>query len=104
MKDHLLGVRRLIGDDAGAANLGTSASRRRHGNDRQDALRVGAGPPVANVLEIPHRPDLPGHKGDDLAGIEPRAATERHDTIVVASFQRGNARRDVGCDRVRLDL
>ena len=87
MEDHLLGVRRLVGDDAGAADLGAGARGGRHGDDRQDALRVGAGPPVADVLEVPHRPGLAGHEGDDLAGIERRAAAEGDDAVMPAGLQ-----------------
>ena len=38
---------------------------------------VGARPPVADILEIPHRPGLAGHEGDDLAGIEPASRRRR---------------------------
>jgi hypothetical protein len=71
MEDHLLGVRRLVGDDAGAADFRAGARRGRHRDDREDALGVGAGPPVADILEIPHRPGLAGHEGDDLAVSSP---------------------------------
>jgi hypothetical protein len=68
--DHLLGLRRRLGDDAGAANLGARPRRGRHGNHGRDLVGFGARPPIADILEIPERPGLPGHEGNDLAGIE----------------------------------
>ena len=47
-----------------------------------DARRIGPRPPVADILEIPHRPRLAGHEGDDLAGIERGAAAEGDDAVV----------------------
>ena len=69
MEDHLLGVGRLVGDDAGAAHFRAGTGRGRHRDDGEDALGVGAGPPVADILEIPHRPGLAGHEGDDLGHV-----------------------------------
>ena len=77
----------LVGDHAGAADLGARAGGGRHRDDRQDAGRVGARPPVADVLEIPHRPRLAGHEGDDLAGIEPAAAAESDHPVMAAGAQ-----------------
>ena len=93
VEDHLLGVGRLVGDHAGAADLGAGAGGGRHGDDRGDALGIGAGPPVADVLEIPHRPRLAGHEGDDLAGIEPRAAAEGDDAVMAAARAAPRCRR-----------
>ena len=87
MEDDLLRVRRLVGDDAGAADLRAGAGRRRHGDDRRDPFGIGARPPVADILEIPHRPRLPGHEGDDLAGIERRAAAESDDAVMLAGLE-----------------
>ena len=92
MEDHLLGVRRLVGDDAGAADLGAGAGRGRHGDDRRDPVGVGARPPVADILEIPERPRLPGHEGDDLAGIERRAAAEGDDAVMLPPLRRRRCR------------
>ena len=47
-------------------------------------LGIGARPPVADILEIPHRPRLPGHEGDDLADVERRAAAEGDDAVMAA--------------------
>ncbi len=77
-------MRRLLGDHAGAADLRAGARRGRYGDDRRDLLGVGARPPVADILEIPERPGLPGHEGDDLAGIEARAAAEGDDPVMAA--------------------
>ena len=85
MEDHLLGVRRLVGDDARRGRL-PSRCRPWSAPRRSGAMPVGVGarPPVADVLEIPHRPRLAGHEGDDLAGIERRAAAEGDHAVVAA--------------------
>ena len=70
----------------------------------QDAGRIGAGPPVADILEIPDRPGLAGHEGDELAGIEARAAAEGDDAVMAAGAQHGNAVGDVALDRIGLDV
>ena len=85
MEDDLLGVGRLVGDRPPArptsepvpAVVGTATIGR-------DAVGVGARPPVADVLEIPHRPRLAGHEGDHLAGIERRAAAEGDHAVMLA--------------------
>ena len=104
MEDDLLGVGRLLRDDAGAADLGAGAGGGRHGDDRRDAVRIGARPPVADVLEVPHRPRLAGHEGDDLADVERRAAAERDDAVVAAGAEDGDAGGDVAFDRIGLDV
>ena len=58
--------------------------------------RVGARPPVADILEIPDRPRLSGHEGDELAGVEPAAAAEGDDAVMAAGLE------DVRRPRVRL--
>ena len=58
VEDHLLGLGREVGDHPGAADLGAGAGGGRHRDDRRDAGGIGAGPPVADVLEVPHRPGL----------------------------------------------
>ena len=50
-------------------------------------LGVGARPPVADILEIPDRPLLPGHEGDELADIEPAAAAEGDDAVMPAGLE-----------------
>ena len=67
-------------------------------------VRIGARPPVADILEIPHRPGLAGHEGDDLADIERGAAAEGDDAVMPAGAQGLEAGVDVGLDRVRLDV
>ena len=59
---------------------------------------VGARPPVADVLEIPHRPGLPGHEGDDLADVERGAAAESDDAVVAAGAIGGHAGVDIALD------
>ena len=104
VEDHLLGMGGLVGDDAGAPDFRAGPRRRRYGNDRENALGVGARPPVADILEIPHRPGLPGHEGDDLARVEPRAAAKGDHPVMPARAQHCNARFHIGRHRVRLDL
>jgi hypothetical protein len=48
------------------------------------AVGVGAGPPVADILEIPDRARLPGHEGQRLGQIEPRAAAEGDHAVEAA--------------------
>ena len=56
---------------------------------------IGARPPVADILEIPDRARLPGHEGDDLAGIEARAAAEGDDAVMAAGAEHGDAGFDI---------
>ena len=56
MEDNLLGVGGLVGDNTGAANFRGGSSRRRYGDNRRDPGRIGAGPPVTDILKIPDRP------------------------------------------------
>ena len=86
VEDDLLLMRRLVGDDARAADFRAGARRGRHGDDRRDAFRVGARPPVADILEIPHRPGLRLHEGDAFADVERRAAADRDDPVMAAGF------------------
>ena len=65
---------------------------------------IGARPPIADILEVPERAGLPGHEGDDLAGIEPRAAAEGDDAVMLAGAEDGDAGLDIGVDRVRLHV
>ena len=91
VEDDLLGVRRLVGDDAGAADFRAGAGRGRHGDDRRDGVGIGARPPVADILEVPDRPRLPGHEGDQLADIERRAAAKGDDAVMLARLEDGDA-------------
>ena len=101
MEDDLLGVGRLVGDDAGAADFRAGAGRRRHGDDRRDRVGIGARPPVADILEVPDRARLAGLEGDQLAEIERRAAAEGDDAVMLALLEHGDAGGEVGIDRVR---
>ena len=68
------------------------------------AVGIGARPPVADILEIPHRPGLSGLEGDQLAEIERRAAAEGDDAVMLALREGGDAGGEVGLDRVGLDV
>ena len=83
VKDHLLGLRRFLRDNAGAADFRAGPCRGRHGDDRCDPVRIGAGPPIADILEIPERPGLSGHEGNDLSRIETGAAAEGDDAVMI---------------------
>ena len=100
MEDDLLLMRLLVEDDAGAADFAARAGGGRHRDDRRDALGIRARPPVADVLEVPQRPRLPRHERDDLAGIEPGAATEGDDAIVRAGVIGLEAGLDVRRHRI----
>ena len=63
---------------------------------------VGARPPVADVLEVEHRAGLVLHEGDQLAGIERRAAAERHHAVMSARLERRDAGREIRLDRIGL--
>jgi hypothetical protein len=93
-----------IGDDAGAAHLRARARRGRHRDDGVDAGRVGPGPPVADVLEVPHRPGLPAHEGHHLAKVKAGAAAERNDAVMAAIAVDLEARLQVLLVRVGVDL
>ena len=65
---------------------------------------VGARPPVADVLEVEHRARLALHEGDQLAGIERRAAAERHHAVMAAGLEGRDAGREIGLDRIGLHV
>ena len=100
VEDDLLLMRRLVGHDAGAADLRARAGRGRHGDDRRDALRIGPRPPIADVLEIPHRARLAVHEGDRLADIERRAAADRDDAVMLALAEGREPGVDIGLRRI----
>jgi hypothetical protein len=95
MENDFFLVSLLVEDDARPANLGPGARRRRDRDDGRDAGRIGPGPPVADILEIPERSGLARHEGHSLAGIERRTAAERHDAVMLAGAICGQSRLDV---------
>ena len=103
VEDDFLLVSLLVEDDPGPADFGAGAGGGRHGNHRRNAGGIRAGPPVADVLEIPQRARLSRHEGHDLAGIERRSAAERHDTVVAAGAVGAKARLDVAQGRIASD-
>ncbi len=104
VKDDLLGVGRLVGDDRCTSDLGAGAGGRRHGDHRSDAVGVGARPPVADVFEVPERTGLSGHEGDGLARIERAAAAEGDDAVMPASAIAGKPILDIAADGVAADI
>jgi hypothetical protein len=69
-----------------------------------DAVGIGAGPPVADILEIPDRPGLAGHEGDHLAQIEAGAAAKRDHAVMAAVAKTLTPGFEVDLVRVRVDL
>ena len=104
VEDDHLGRGILVEEDRGAADLGAGAGGGRHRDDRRDGARVGEGPVVADVLEIPDRPPLAGHQGDALSGIQAAAAAEGDHPVVAALAEHLDAVGDVLAHRVRLDI
>jgi hypothetical protein len=56
-----------------------------------DAVGVGACPPVADILEIPHGTGLAAHEGQRLAKVEAAATAKGDDAVIVCP--RGTALR-----------
>ena len=104
VEDDLLGVVAGIGDDRGAADLRAGAGGGRHGDDRRDAVRIGARPPVLAILEIEDRARLAGHEGDQLADVHGRAAAEGDDAVMAAGLVGGDAVLEVLQRRIAVDL
>ena len=104
VEDDLLGVVGGIGDDRGAADFGARAGGGRHRDDRRDAVRIGARPPVLAVLEVPDRAALAGHEGDRLADIHRRAAAEGDHAVMAAGTIGCEAVVEIGEGRVAVDL
>ena len=84
MKDDFFDMGFCIGDHTGAADLGSGASGGWHRDNGRNGTAVGAGPPIANIFKIPHRPALGLHKGHHLAQIEARAAAKGNHPVMVA--------------------
>ena len=104
VEDDLFRVGLGIGDDAGAAHLRAGAGSGRHGDDRCDHIGVGAGPPVANILEIPHRAGLARHEGDHFPKVEAGAAAKGDHAVMAAGVIGRHTRHQVLFVRVRIDL
>jgi hypothetical protein len=103
VEDDLLGFALLVKDHAGPADLGAGAGSGWDGDDRGDAGGIGAGPPIADVLEVPERASLARHEGDDLPHVERTAAAESDDAVMAPVAVSPHPRFDVGADRVRMD-
>ena len=74
VEDDLLLMAFGIGDDAGAPHFRSSPGGGWNRDDGRDRVGIGAGPPVADILEIPDRAGLARHEGDHLAEVEAGAA------------------------------
>ncbi|CAM3982580.1 hypothetical protein PHIN109289_19720 [Phaeobacter inhibens] len=104
VKDDLFLMGHAVGDHRGAAHFGTGPSRGRHRDDRRDGIGIGASPPVADILKIPHRPGLAAHEGNHLAQIQPRAAAKGNHPVVIACLIGGNTGFEVFLVRVGVNL
>ena len=104
VEDDLLYVRGGVGDDAGAPDLRPGAGGGGDGDRGCDGVRIGTGPPVAHVLEVPDRAGLAGHEGDHLAEVERRPAAEGNDAVMIACAKGGNAGIEVLLGGIGVDL
>jgi hypothetical protein len=95
---------RDIGDHTRPADLAAGARRGRDGDDGKDAGRIGTLPPVTDVLEVPHRAALAGHKGDDLARIEAATTPDGDDTVMAARVQHLHTGLNVRGNRIGPDI
>jgi hypothetical protein len=103
VKNDFLLMRFLVEDDAGPADLGAGARGRRDCHDGSDAGGVSAGPPVADILEVPQRAGLSRHEGHDFAGVERRSAAESHDSVVTSGAVGAKACLDMAGGGVAAD-
>src|SRR5919112_43461 len=67
-------------------------------------LGAPRGPPLPDILELPHGAGLARHEGDDLAGVERRSAAEGHDAVMHTGLEGFETLVDICLDRVRLDV
>ena len=104
MEDDLLHAGEGVGQHPGAAHLRSGARRRGHGDDRRDGVGVGPRPPVADILEIPHRTGLPGHERHQLSRVQRRAAAKRHDSVVPARAKRLHPGLQIALVGIGIDL
>ena len=84
VKNDLFHMIFAIGQHPGPAHLRPGPGGGQHRDDRGDPVRVGAGPPVINILKIPYRAGLPGHEGDDLRQIQRGTAAEGDHAVMAA--------------------
>ena len=104
MENHLFRMRRFLCDHTGAAHFRARSRSRRYRDHRCNPLRIGPRPPIANILEIPHRARLSRHEGDHFSRIKPRSATECDHTIMLSRPHHLEPGIDIRLDRIRLDL
>ena len=104
MKDDLLHMGLGIGDHASAPHFRAGPGGGRHRDDRRDGIGIGAGPPVADILEIPDRSGLPGHEGHHLAQVQPRAAAKGDHPVMAPRVIGRHPGGKVLLVRVRIDI
>ncbi|MNI86040.1 hypothetical protein D3C73_1430950 [compost metagenome] len=104
MEDNAFGVGSIVDDHRRTAHFGARTRGGRHRDDRGDAAFIGAGPVVADVFEIPDRTGLATHEGDELAHVQAAATAKGHHAIVVARTPGLEPARQVGFDRIGLEV
>ena len=104
VKDDLLFGGFGVGDDAGAAHLGSGARGGGHGDDGRDCVCIGAGPPIADILKIPNRTGLTRHKGDHLTKVQAGPAAKGDHAIMAACLIGRDACGQVCLVRVGVNL
>ncbi|MNY41819.1 hypothetical protein D3C86_1766590 [compost metagenome] len=97
-------MRAVVDDHRRTADFRACAGGGRHRNDRGDAAFIGAGPVVADVLEIPDWPRLAAHECNQLAHIQATAAAEGDHAIVMARAPGSEPASQIGFDRVGLEV
>ena len=102
-EDDLLDVRLVVGDDAGAADLGAGARGRRQRDEvRQLVLDRAHLRMIPGVFE--HVARVRRHQRDRLGDVERRAAAEADDRIGAMRAVRRDAVIDLALDRVAPDV
>ena len=76
VEDDLLLLSGCICQHAGTPDLGACSRRGGHCNDRFDAIRIRASPPVSNIFKIPNWSSLSNHEGDQFGQVQPRSTTK----------------------------
>ena len=84
MKNDLFDVALTVDDDAGSTDLRPRACGRWYGDDGGNPIGIRAFPPVTNILEVPHRPGLTGHEGQQFTQVQPGPSAEGDHAVVVA--------------------
>ena len=69
-----------------------------------NAIRIGTGPPIADILKIPKRTGLTGHKGQYFGQIKPRTAPKSDNTIKATFTIDTQSLGNIAIIRVGIDI